>query len=778
MMNLSSASRRLAAAIALLGPLAAFAQISGFTGVFAPENWVFTSGGEPATVSWNSDYTAFTIHGSDDDSGVGSLSAFTLSLPAYYQVTFDWSFSTSDLPGWESGGYLIGSDAYDLTQASATTESGSITDPLILGSGSAGFYVHSRDNTFGPGTLTISNFGFLQASAAGTTRWQRSTPGSWTRAANWSAAVPDSARAAEITGGANVSLAAPAEAFSVYVESSTLQISGGGALTLANPNGFFAADYGAVIDLSGAGTRLETGGYLTLYTATAFISDQARLVTHGATLSAFDDNISTVYLSQNAHWDAGDLAVAYRGVAAIKIDPGARLIAGSVVLGAGHAAQGIIKVSGTGAALETGTFAIGDNGSGSLTVSQGARVSSQSVRIAFFNPTDAGLCTGEATISDPGSSWEITGDLRIGAYQGADRYATGSLAIVDGATVRVGTATLAPVYVAASGSIRIGAGGAAGVLQAASVNFTGISGEPASLSFNHSDDIAFLADVTGHGKIIKEGPGALTLDGANTYDGGTEVRAGVVVAGNVSAFGTGTVVIGSGATLDLAGFAITNVLDNRGGALAGLGAYSGSQTVSGASTFGGTVGGAVTVGSGGHVDTTGAIFTGPVTVESGGTISGTGTLASVAIASGGTLSPGDSPGLLTVDGDLGLAPGSMTLIEISGRSRGADPGYDAVNVSGALSLGGTLSVSFLDGFAPSGSATFDLFRFGSIGGSFAQINLPSVGGYVWDSSMLAIDGTLSLSALSSVPEPGSFALLASLASLGACAHRRRRPVRC
>lgn len=288
------------------------------------------------------------------------------------------------------------------------------------------------------------------------------------------------------------------------------------------------------------------------------------------------------------------------------------------------------------------------------------------------------------------------------------------------------------------------------------------------------NSVAFASVLSGSGRLTKAGAGTLTLSAANTYSGGTVVDAGTLPAGHVNAFGSGSIRVNAG-TLDFGGFAIANTLDVRGGTLSGLAAYADTHTVSGSASYSGTVGGSLTVAGGGSLNTTGAIFTGTTTVQSGGTLKGTGTVGPTTIQSGGTLSPGNSPGLLTFEGGLTLDVGSITVIEIAGLTRGASDGYDAINVNGPLSVGGALTVSFSGGYTPSGSGTttFDLFKFTSFGGSFAQVHLPAVAGYIWNTSNLALDGTLSLVA-SAIPEPATFTVLASACALGFAFTRRRR----
>jgi autotransporter-associated beta strand protein len=56
-------------------------------------------------------------------------------------------------------------------------------------------------------------------------------------------------------------------------------------------------------------------------------------------------------------------------------------------------------------------------------------------------------------------------------------------------------------------------------------------------------------DISGSGKLVKTGSGALALGGANTWTGGTQLDAGTLEAQSASAFGKGDVYVAGGATL-------------------------------------------------------------------------------------------------------------------------------------------------------------------------------------------------------------------------------------
>ncbi len=65
--------------------------------------------------------------------------------------------------------------------------------------------------------------------------------------------------------------------------------------------------------------------------------------------------------------------------------------------------------------------------------------------------------------------------------------------------------------------------------------------------------------ASGNAALIKDGVGVLTLDGENTYAGGTTISAGTLVAANASALGAGSVTVAADAKLGLvAGTTVAN----------------------------------------------------------------------------------------------------------------------------------------------------------------------------------------------------------------------------
>jgi len=136
-----------------------------------------------------------------------------------------------------------------------------------------------------------------------------------------------------------------------------------------------------------------------------------------------------------------------------------------------------------------------------------------------------------------------------------------------------------------------------------------------------------------------------------------------------------------------------------------------------------------------------------VTVASGSTLHGNGTInGTVSVQNSATLSPGNSIGILTVNGDLTLS--GTTVMEIN--KSGSVLTNDLITGVTNLTFGGTLTIS-ASGDALVGRESFTLFTAKSYSGTFAATNLPTLGAnLVWDLSQLAQNGTIQVKAVGPV----------------------------
>lgn len=85
----------------------------------------------------------------------------------------------------------------------------------------------------------------------------------------------------------------------------------------------------------------------------------------------------------------------------------------------------------------------------------------------------------------------------------------------------------------------------------------------------------------------------------------------------------------------------------------------------------------------------------------------------------GTLAPGNSPGTLTINGNLTLFSGSTTQIEIASLDA-----FDQIFVTGLATLGGTLQVTPYGGYSLAYGQQFQFLNAGSVTGAFDSIELP------------------------------------------------------
>jgi outer membrane autotransporter protein len=119
----------------------------------------------------------------------------------------------------------------------------------------------------------------------------------------------------------------------------------------------------------------------------------------------------------------------------------------------------------------------------------------------------------------------------------------------------------------------------------------------------------------------------------------------------------------------------------------------------------------------------------------------------VTVSAGASFAPGASIGTLTINNNLTLAAGSTTVMEVNATALTSD----LANVTGNVSLGGTLVLKNLSGTLKFGDM-FTLFAAGTRSGAFSSVVSQTPNQTVtWDTSNLVANGTVSVANAAPAP---------------------------
>jgi filamentous hemagglutinin family protein len=217
--------------------------------------------------------------------------------------------------------------------------------------------------------------------------------------------------------------------------------------------------------------------------------------------------------------------------------------------------------------------------------------------------------------------------------------------------------------------------------------------------------------LAGSGARILNGP-TLSVTNLNLGGGSLAVQAGTLNA-------AGTTTIASGTLLDVTGGTF-----NAGGA---------TVNVSGTFHAGG-----------------GAISAGTMNVNAGGLLYGGGTIVGN-VVNNGTVSPGNSPGTLTINGNYTQGAGGTLAAELGGTTAGAN--YDVLNVTGTATLDGILALSLFGGYTGSAGDLYTLVNAGTVSGTFSSISVPA--GYTFTPTYLPAQVDVNLNVVGATSNAGA-----------------------
>ncbi|WP_320407088.1 autotransporter outer membrane beta-barrel domain-containing protein [Yersinia proxima] len=332
----------------------------------------------------------------------------------------------------------------------------------------------------------------------------------------------------------------------------SLRILDGGVVT-SQSNADIGANNTAsgYVEVSGKDSRWSINDGLEMegHNSTMLISNGA-VVTSGYTYMDADVGLVNV-TGSGSRWDnKNSLIVAlFQGNDdTINITDGAVVTNTSALVGLNNNATGRINVSGPGSTWQNSSYLLlgASGGHGVMTVSNGGSVTSVNSSLA-----EKAGSQGEVLVTGAGSSWKDADSINIGSW-----YGTGSVTVNDGALVESNAINITKSQTA-TGVLNIGS--AAGVAATAAGNIispTITLGEgDSSIVFNHTNaDYQFNPLIDGQGKVSIYS-GTTVLNALNTYAGTTTIDGGVLRAGTSSAFSAASDYdVHSAGQLDLAGY--------------------------------------------------------------------------------------------------------------------------------------------------------------------------------------------------------------------------------
>jgi outer membrane autotransporter protein len=297
------------------------------------------------------------------------------------------------------------------------------------------------------------------------------------------------------------------------------------------------------------------------------------------------------------------------------------------------------------------------------------------------------LDSAVVTVTDSGSIWNVQGG--------------NTLTVRGGGTLNVGTGNGSGGMVMVTGMTTVADGGSTLLIDGGMVDTQGLS-------------------LMGGQITIKDG-GSLAVEVTNV-SGGSDATIGslLTVQDNGSSFTADSVTVTDTVTVSNGGsVAIGSKLFITPG---GLVTVSGPGTVTVGSNTG--MAGTVHVGSLSTLRDYGKI-NGNLFADIGSFISGAGSQSVTgSYINQGALTPGDDPGIFTVMGDFTQGPTGLLNIEVEGTVAGSPSGYGVLDVGGNAILGGTLELSYLNGFRPFAGEVLDFLNVnGTTTGTFSAVTL-------------------------------------------------------
>ncbi|QQE12265.1 autotransporter-associated beta strand repeat-containing protein [Planctomycetota bacterium] len=706
------------------------------------EGGLTKEGNGTLTLSGNNTYTGATLVSGgilqvmgDDALGNGELTILgsaelivadiVTDLDNDIAIASDQTFTVGELGDMTLSGVISG-DGELLKVGSGTLTLNNDNDYSGGTEISAGGITVGSDNALGDGTLTVSNAAELSAGISSITLGNAVT-------------LDDDLT---ITGSNDLTLEG------VIKGTGTLIKSDDGTLTLNGTN-----TYSGDTEMSSGG--IEVGSDTAL-------GDGALTVSGASELSA---GISSVTLDNAITLD-DDLTITDDNDLTLN-----NVIDGTGVLV--KSGSGTLTLNGTntysgGTEMSAGVLTVGGDdaiGDGTLTVSGTSKLNASISSVTLDNAitlnddltisgnndltlTDVIFGTGVLTKEGSGTL-TLSG---TNTYSGGTNISGGTIIVSGGNAIGdIGIVTLADV---SGATLQLNADETVGSLAGGGSMGGEVNLQGYTLTVGDANDTTFDGVISGTGGLVKQGDGALTLSGTNTYSGSTNIAGGtIIVSGSNTISDSGSVTLAdvSGATLQLADDETIGSLTGGGstGGEVKLQSYTLTVGDENDTTYAGVIsgtGGLVKQGDGTLIfSNSDNIYTGGTTVNEGILIiNGNMASANMNVANGamlagvmslagnynnaGTISPGNSIGTVTVGGNLTLTDTSIYDMEIESTA-GAGVGNDLIDVGGTADVDGTLNIISISGYTPNGGDTFTILEAdGGVSGEFSTI-LENFGAY-------------------------------------------------
>jgi autotransporter-associated beta strand protein len=471
--------------------------------------------------------------------------------------------------------------------------------------------------------------------------------------------------------------------------SGSLDKDGDGTLVLAGTNSY-------------SGGTTVSGGTLQGDTRSlqGNIADNARLV--------FDQDASGTFVGAIS----GDGSLSKDGsgtviLAGINTYSGGTTIHAGTLQGDSRSLQGDITDNGRLAfdQDDNGVFAGTISGSGTL-----GKDGSGALILTGANTYSGGTTVSGGTLQ--GDTRSLQGDITDDAHLVFDQVSDGAFAGTVTGSGSLGKDGSGTLILTSANTYSGGTTISAGTLQGDTRSLQGDIADDAHLVFDQDSDGTFAGAINGSGSLDKDGSGTLILAGANSYHGGTVVNAGTL-QGDARSL-QGDIADNAHLVFDQADDGVFS------GTLSGTGDFTkngaGKLIINSSNPLEGDVmvaGGTLVVGDDGHAD---ASLAGTVTVNSGGALGGFGHVGGLDLF--GTLTPGNSIGTLTVNGNAVFEKGSSYRIEAA-----PNGDSDRLAVNGKLSIlgGSALALGSEGDWSPRTQYTI-LTAKGGIDGKFDSVS--------------------------------------------------------